>query len=108
MTNKNKETNLLTLLLLTFIIMSLTNGTQDNKYEIQKLGTTKTIFFEYLDKTRIFHKEWKIVIGYDFAHIVKELEVINELYVNTVMDLCVYDNKNLFILSLHAPLIKDC
>ena len=63
MTIKNKGTNLsLTLLLLTFIIMDLTNGTQDNKYKIQKLGTTETIFFEYLGKTRIFHEEWKIVI----------------------------------------------
>nr|XP_012216461.1 PREDICTED: uncharacterized protein LOC105668590 [Linepithema humile] len=56
---KDKRTNLLlTPLLLIFIIMTLTaNRTQDNKYNIQKLGATETIFFEYLGKTRIFHEE---------------------------------------------------
>lgn len=93
-TNKNRRMSLpLTLLLLTFLYIGLTNGTQDNKYKIQKLGTTETIFFEYLGKTRIYHEEWKIVIGYDFAHIAIELEKINELYVNTATNLCLRQQK---------------
>lgn len=61
----------------------------NDKYSITKLSNQETIFLEYLEKIRMFHEEWKLVIGFDFTHVEDELIKLKSLYQYVITDLCI-------------------
>src|SRR5436309_438323 len=70
----------------------LTSGSE--KYSIKQLNSNEVIYLETLDKIKLYHEQWKIVIGYDLFDLESNYHILKNTY-KELLHHCYYkfDNK---------------
>lgn len=52
----------------------------DEKYEIKQLNNDETIYLETLGRIKIYHEQWKIVVGYELSDLEHNFVILKTTY----------------------------
>ncbi|XP_020298131.1 uncharacterized protein LOC109862475 [Pseudomyrmex gracilis] len=83
---------LITFLMIVILQCHLNNG-ETEKYSIKQLDNDEVVYLETIAKIKLYHKQWKIIIGYDlsdveshFAELQGAYDQLAEKCINTVQN----------------------
>lgn len=68
----------ISMFLLLVLQSQLTRG--DEKYEIKQLNNDETIYLETLGRIKIYHEQWKIVVGYELSDLEHNFVILKNTY----------------------------
>lgn len=68
----------ISIFLLIVLQSQLTKG--DEKYEVKQLNNDETIYLETLGRIKLYHEQWKIVIGYELSDLEHNFVILKNTY----------------------------
>lgn len=98
------SSRILLILILTNTACGLTQE-GDEKFQMEKLDDKENIILENLGQAQLFHEEWKLVIGFDYAYIESDLNKIEQTYHKIINELCLRISKR-FVCSSRQRLYQ--
>ncbi|KYQ49217.1 hypothetical protein ALC60_11723 [Trachymyrmex zeteki] len=78
--NRMSSILIVPIILLLVLQSHLSKGIE--KYTIKQLDNDEVIYLETLSKIKLYHEQWKIVIGYDLTNLEQNYNVLNVAYTN--------------------------
>src|SRR5947199_1417939 len=65
---------------LVLLILQSHSTNVSEKYSIKQLDNNEVIYLETLNKIKLYHEQWKIVIGYDLLDLESNYRVLKNTY----------------------------